>query len=143
MKQIKGKLLVRFAESFFLVGFTIVLLDLLWVIACGLRFGATYPNSMHALTYAALRDVAAIVFCYLFIGNHLRKPSRTTLAIFGINLVFLVLWFGLSPSPVYTDWTFAIRNGYNAATVATSFFISHIIGKTITGTFYISQWRKR
>lgn len=128
----------RFAESFFLVGFTILLLDFCWTIACGLRFGALYPNSLMQLAAAGARDLVGALFCYIFISQHLKKPSKYACMLFGVNLVFLALWFGLSPSPAYTDWTYALKKNYPSFVVAQSFFVSHIIGKTIVALFYFS-----
>lgn len=144
MRQLKCRTLTkRFTDSFFLVGFTILFLDSFWILACLLRFGALYPNSLIQLLAALGRNITGLIFCYLFIGPYFKtifKPNKKTLIMFLVDLCFLSSWFLLAPSPAYTDWTYAIKKSYNFSIIITSFFISHILGKTIAGTFFWTLW---
>lgn len=139
------KYLVAFTDAFFTVGFMVVFLDLIWVIACALRFGSAYPNSLFQLAMSAGRNIVGLILCYLLIGRHFQNGlihiKDSTIFLFYVNVIFLAVWFSLSASPAWTDWTFAIRHDYPASTVMTSFFISHVVGKSIVASIYYSIWK--
>lgn len=137
--------LMALTESFFLVAFVVLLTDLIWIIACGLRFGASYPNSILQLVICALRNIAGLIGISYFVDKHFKsglvKVTSYTTMLFYVNLAFLAIWFLASPSPAFTDWTFAIKYGYPSWVITSSFLTSHVIGKSIVGLLYYSLWR--
>lgn len=135
------KHITAFTDSIFIVGFFVVSLDFIWVIVCYLRFSSLYPESSFNLILCAMRDLTAVILCYLFTASHFKnkliKASKTTWTLIFINIIFLTAWFILSPTPAYTDWTYAIRHDYPMSTILTSFLTSHIIGKSlVAGIIY-------
>jgi len=143
--QRKREFLAIFTDAILLVGFLVLLLDTLWIIMCALRFGAAYPDSMMQLVYSAGRNIAGLVLCFLLVGRYFTDGTIRfgwlSLELLALNVVFLFAWFFLSPTPAYTDWTFAIRHNYPEATILTSFFISHIIGKSIVASIFYTIWK--
>ena len=142
----RWKLLNAFTDSVFILGFIVLLGDLTWVVFCGLRFGWTYPDSVLQLVFSGGRNVAGIMFCFLLIGSHFKNGvltfSSKTGGLLIVNGFFIFVWFLLAPSPAFTDWTFAIRHGFPLETVLTSFFISHVVGKSLLTIVFVTIWRK-
>ena len=136
-------------DGLFILGFMVLTTDLMWVLVCLSRFGALYSSieifSVWQMILCAFRDLAGIFFCFLFIGNYFLKGivkiKQHTIAMYLVNLVFLLAWFNLAPSPIWTDWTYGIRFGYPFVIVLESFCISHIVGKTIFAFLYLTIWR--
>lgn len=146
-KYRRWKYVNAFAEAFFILGLIVLIGDCLWIVACGLRFGTLFPDSLPQLGYSFARNIAGLALCFLLVGNDFKrgllsfKPS--TYLMFYVNCIFLLAWFGLSSSPAYTDWTFAIRYDYPFATVLLSFLVSHVIGKGLVASIYYTIWGKR
>ena len=139
------KILGSFTDALFLVGFIVLITDTVWVVICGLRFGMAYPSSVSQLVLSAARNLVGVLFCYLLVGGYFKqgvcKLTKATLYLILVNTFFITLWFLLAPSPAYTDWTFAIRHDYPLATVVSSFFISHFVGKGLVAATYYTLWR--
>lgn len=137
------KYVVAFSDSAFILAFLVLLLDTFWIIFCGLRFGWFFPDSVVGLVLAGARNLVFMAVCWLLVGRYfegLLKPRALTFILFCANLTFLGLWFWLSPTPAYTDWTFAIKYDYPLSTVATSFLTSHVIGKSLVAVMFLSYW---
>ena len=134
-----------FTDAIFLVGIITLSTDLMWVIACALRFGMMFPDSLLQLVFCALRDMVGMIFCYLLIGNYFKNKivnfNHKTWLGYLLNLTFLIIWFILAPNPAWTDWTYAIKNNYSFTIILTSFIISHIIGKAIVTNIYFMIWK--
>lgn len=134
-----------YTDTIFLVGTVVLFLDGWWIITCSLRFLPIFPGSTQQLLYSGLRDFVVVIFCLMFVGHYFWiegfvQIKRKTVILFLANLVFLVVWFWLSPSPAYTDWTYAIKNNYPMQTVLTSFLTSHILGKSLVTFIFLSLW---
>jgi len=136
------KRLAAFTDATFMLGFVVLTLDTFWLACSGLRFGWTYPSSVLQLLACLFRNFGIVALCYIFVKDYLvDRATSKTFYLFAVNMVFMVIWFVLAPSPAYTDWTFALRNGYSLATVVLSFFISHVLGKTLLSLTYITYFR--
>jgi hypothetical protein len=136
--------IVRLTSIFFLIGIPVLICDLHWVIACILRFGASYPDSVLQLVFCAVRDGFGAFFCYylthtFFIKGYLNLSKRFYWFL-GLNMVFITFWFMLSPCPAYTDWTFALRYGFPPRVILTSFLISHVLGRVFVALVYASMF---
>ena len=140
----KWTYVVTFTDALLLVGFVVLLLDACWVLVCAIRFLPEYPGSFFQLAFSFCRDIAGVVFCYLLTSSLFKHRIFTirqqTPILFVLNLLFLIVWFWAAPSPAYTDWTFAIRNDYGWDVVAASFVMSHVLGKSLVATIFLSCW---
>lgn len=141
------QMFARFTDALFIVGLVVVSNDIIWVFACLFKWGALYPASVPQLGFCVARNVAAVMFCYLLTFHLFKKRvvgfTKATWLLYGVNVLFMSVWFWLAPTPAFTDWTYAIRHDYSLNVVAGSFLISHIGGKTLTGLIYLSLWRRR
>lgn len=142
--NLKNKLLF-FTDALLIVGFVVVFLDTYWIVACGLRFGWFFPDSILQLVFAFGRNIAGLILCYMLIGNYFKQKkleiTKWSVRLFLLNISFLAFWFLMASSPAWTDWTYAIRHNYPMQVILTSFFISHVIGKSLVATFFISIWK--
>lgn len=145
VKYKRWKYLIALTDSVFVLGMVVLPLDLMWVVVCGLRFGMMFPDSVLQLFFCGLRDIMGIIFCYILIGKYFEqkivKFKGKTVLLWIVNLVFLVVWFLYATTPAQTDWTYAIRYDYPLTIILTSFFISHIIGKSLAALIYFSVWK--
>lgn len=138
----KVKALAIVSDAVFLVGFVVLTLDTVWIIICGLRFGWQYPESVLQLVACLFRNLGIVTLCYVFEKDYLKeRATQWTFITFCLNVAFMGVWFWLSPSPAYTDWTFAFKNGYPLSTVLTSFLISHVAGKVLVASMFLSYWK--
>lgn len=130
-------------ESLLVLGFWVLLGDILWCVACYLRFAVTYAGGTQLLL-CIIRDGAGALFCFVS-SIHLFKSKKVWVD-FGVfiwvlfNIIFLTVWFMEANTPALTDWTYAIRHGYPPNTIITSLLLSHGIGKGIMGFIYFSSW---
>lgn len=143
----RRKKVIALTECFFLVGLVVVFLDTFWIMVSGLRWAFLYPDDLFQLGLAAGRNIAAVALCLMFVGDYFKirliRINNYTRALFLLNFAFLSLWFVLSPSPAYTDFTFAIRHGYPENVVLGSFLISHLIGKSIVAGIFKTIWQNK
>jgi len=143
----KRDYILAFTDAFLIVGFVVLFTDTLWILASGFRFGWDYPDSVLQLVFAGGRNVAGLVLCYMLIGSYFKqgiiKFSRWTWNFLLINSLFLVFWFWSSPSPAFTDWTFAMRHNYSVSVVLLSLFVSHVIGKILVAVIFLTLWRSK
>ncbi len=133
--------LAALTDAIFMFGFVVVSLDAVWVLGSALRFGWQFPGSVPQLVACLFRDVAIVALCYLYAREYLQAhATERTFYLYVANIVFMAIWFWFSPSPAYTDWTYALRNDYAAGTVWLSFCLSHIVGKTLVGVTFLSYF---
>jgi len=136
------KWLTALSDGAFMLGFVVITLDTVWILCSGFRFGWFYPDSIPQLLACLFRNAGIIALCYIFTKDYLQhRATEKTFIYFAVNVVFMVVWFALSPSPAYTDWTFALRFNYPITTAALSFFISHVIGKALVALTYLTYFR--
>lgn len=142
----RGRLL-NLVDSLLLLAVSVVALDVVWIICSGYRWGFLYPCDLWHLGLAGLRNIACLAFCGLSIFDLFRQGvvsiKKSTAVAFLVNCAFMALWFGLSPSPAFTDWQYAIRHGFSTDVVLVSFVTSHIIGKSLSATVFLSLFEKR
>jgi len=145
VKYKRWKRLVALTDSIFVLGLVVLPLDLMWVLVCGLRFGMMFPDSVLQLVFCGLRDIVGIILCYLLVGKYFEekilKFNGKTVLLMTVNLAYLIVWFLCATTPALTDWTYAIRYDYPLTMVLTSFFVSHVVGKSLAGLIYSSIWK--
>lgn len=139
------KVIVAFTDGFFALAFLVLLTDLLWIVGSGLRFGGMYPESVLQLVLCAFRNIFGLIgvnyITSKFFDYGLLNVTKWTTILFYVNVLYLVLWFTLSPSPAYTDWTFAIKYDYPLQIIVQSFLTSHIVGRVILALMFYSLFQ--
>jgi hypothetical protein len=123
--------LMALTDSAILVGLFVLGTDAVWCVACGLRWVPLFPQDTWQITSSFLRDVAATVFFFLFVGDYFRKGTlrftfQTKYALL-LCVVEMALWFGLAPSIPYTDYIQAWKLGYPAQFIIADFIFSHFL----------------
>lgn len=136
------KRVTAFLDAGFILGIIVLVSDCVWILTCLIRFGSYYPGSIKQLIICLGRNLAGIIFCFLLTYDLFSyekiRITKTTIILLHLNFLFLFVWFLLSPSPAYTDWTFAFKNGYSLTVCLTSFLISHLIGRLLIFLIYES-----
>ena len=145
VKYKRWKHLVALTDSIFVLGLVVLPLDFMWVLVCSLRFGILFPDSVLQLVFCGLRDIVGIILCYLLVGKYFEekilKFNGKIILFLMINLVYLIVWFLYARTPAQTDWTYAIRYDYPLSVILTSFFVSHVVGKSLAALIYFSIWK--
>lgn len=133
------------SDSAFILGFTVLIGDLVWCFCCLFKFGVLFPADVPSLIVCLVRDMLLILFSYSMIHEYFNWKiiglQQKFVNAFFWNLLFMVLWFGSAPSPAYTDWTFAYRYGLPLTLVNFSFVMSHVIGKSLSALMWWKFWR--
>jgi len=128
----------------FSLGFVVLSSDLFWVLCSIVKWGPLFRSSVLQLIACAFRDLFAFILCFMMImkelDNNIIKIRKEFYFGWFINCVFFLFWFGLSPSPAYTDYTFAYKYEYTLNVVWSTFFVSHIIGRIITSYIFYTLW---
>lgn len=146
-KSVNRSRLLRLTDGFFVSGLAVLPTDAAWVLASAVRWGPLFNFEKHVwpLILCFGRDVAGTVFCLMFVywlfQQKILKVTKITVAAYILNAVYLVFWFGLSSSPEFTDWTFALRHNAAPAVVLQSFVLSHIIGRIVFMPIFLSLFK--
>ena len=140
--------LLAFVDSALILGFLVLLTDLFWCVACGLRFGSDFPfyPDVYGLILSAARDGVGMIFLGLFIRDNFKQQivrlSRLTYLALAAYVFFLVAWFSLAPDPSFVDWNYAFKYGYPAARVLQDFLVSHVLGRSFIVILFYSVFRR-
>ena len=131
-------------ESFFLNGFIVLSADLLWMLASGLKFLPSYPDSFCQVVLVLARDCVGMVLCFLLVGKRLLHSAisfkeSTAFAYFTL-IVYLVAVFGFASDPSVTDWTYAVRQGLSTDKILASLIFSYGLGKVVSAVLVWSWW---
>jgi len=145
VKRIQG--LYRLVNCMMIVGLVAFIYDSTWILGQILKFGHLYPSDINELYLRLGQNLGFLLICFLF-TNHLFKNGilefrARTYDLLLLQMFYFIIWFYAAPDPSWTDWTFAIRNGFPRTQVIKSFFISHVVGKMIQGLIFISLWKKK
>lgn len=118
-------------DAALLVAFFVVLTDSFWCMLCVLKWLPLFPGDAIQIYSSLGRDLLAAALFGIMICDHLKKGvlqfSKTVIFWLLLSLSFQIIWFSFSPSPAYTDFTFAWRHGYPPAFVLAAFILSHFI----------------
>ena len=131
VKYKKPSQLFRFVDAVLVVGLFVLIGDLIWCAFCILKWGPLFPGDLLQISASFFRDLIGIFLLVLLVGDHFRSGgvlhfSSHVFAFIYLMVVFQGLWFLWAPSPAFTDYTFAWRNGSSLSVVIGSFLISHI-----------------
>ena len=139
---VRFRMLAAWVDAVWVAGVVVIVGDILWVLAVWARWHSVYPGELGLITNSLLRNISILVICIIMS----RKFWRTRLvhwgpevyALWGVNLIYLALWFGLAPGLEWTHWVYALENGYS--TWPYVWGIGYIIGRIITTLIYWRTW---
>lgn len=118
-------------DGFFIVAFFVVLTDGFWCTFCMIRWLPLFPGDAFQIFSSLGRDLAAGLLFGIMIWDHFKSRvlnfSFPVIFWLAVCALIQILWFFFSPSPAYTDHTFAWRHGYPLEVVLLTFFISHFL----------------
>jgi hypothetical protein len=138
--------LMALTDSAMLVGLFVLGTDTVWCAACGLRWVPLFPQDTWQITSSFLRDVVAVAFFFLFVGDYFRKGMlkvsfQTKYALL-VCVVVMALWFGLAPSIAYTDYIQAFKRGYSAQFILADFVFSHFLTRIPLWIAFVGVFKK-
>jgi len=147
-KKIPSDLYIRFnrlaawVDAVWVAGVVVLVGDILWVTAVWIRWIPTYPEDMMLLVYSQVRNVSLLAISLImskdFWRTRLIHWGQAVYWLWGVNLLYLLLWFGLAPGLEWTHWVYALENGYS--TWPYVWGIGYIVGRAITTLIYWRTW---
>ena len=134
--------LAAWVDALWIAGIVVLVGDILWVIAVWIRWIPIYPNERILLMYSLIRNLSGLVLCLLMSRNWWKSKrirwGSTIYFLWGINLLYLIVWFGFAPGLEWTHWVYALENGYRIWPHV--WVIGYIIGRTITTAIYVRTY---
>jgi len=134
--------LAAWVDALWIAGVVVLVGDILWVMAVWIRWGFVYPNEIMLLIYSLIRNTAGLILCLLMSRGWWNSGrvrwNMDVFCLWLVDLLYLIMWFGLAPGLEWTHWVYALENGY--ATWPYVGFIAFIIGRIITTTIYMRTW---
>lgn len=134
--------LAAWVDALWIAGVVVLVGDILWVLAVWIRWTAVYPTDKTLLINSLVRDISGLVICLLMSKEWWSSArlswNTNVFCLWLIDILYLVLWFGMAPSLEWTHWVYALENGFT--TWPFVWIISFIIGRAITTTIYIKTW---
>lgn len=136
------KRLAAWVGCVWIAGVVVLVGDILWVSAVWIRWVPTHPEELMLLFYSQIRNIC-LLSVSLIMSWHMWKTKivqwgSTVLRLWGLNLLYLLLWFGLAPGLEWTHWVYALENGYSYWPYVWG--IGYIIGRAITTLIYWRTW---
>lgn len=135
--------MAAWVDCVWVAGVVIIVGDILWVSAVWIRWIPTYPEDMILLVFSQLRNISLLSIS-LIMSLSLWKDKTihwgpAVYWLWGVNLLYLILWFGLAPGLEWTHWVYALENGYSCWPAVWG--IGYIIGRIITTLIYWRTWK--
>jgi hypothetical protein len=130
IKYEKHPLINAALDGVFTVLFFVVITDAFWVVLSLFRWLPLYPGDLNLLLFSLGRDLAAALLFFLMIGDHFRSGKLNlwgSLSFVGISFITQSAWYVFSPSPAFTDYTYAWRHGSDIWIIVGSWILSHWI----------------
>ncbi|GAH18139.1 unnamed protein product [marine sediment metagenome] len=141
-KYIRLHRLAAWADAIWVAGVIVLVGDIQWVIAVWLRWISTYPDELNLLVNCMIRNISILAISLIMSWNlwksKLVQWGPAVNLIWGVNLLYLLLWFGLAPGLEWTHWVYALENGYSIWPF--TWFISFIVGRIITTIIFWRTW---
>lgn len=134
--------LAAWVDAVFVAGVVVLVGDILWVSAVWIRWISTHPGEMMLLISSQIRNVSLLAIS-LIMSRDLWKAKiiqwgPAVYWLWGVNLLYLILWFGLAPGLEWTHWVYALENGYSSWPYVWG--IGYIIGRIITTLIFWRTW---
>lgn len=139
--------LASWVDAICILGVIVLIGDIFWLSLCWFKWSESYSQTAFSYIFLPiLRNIALLNVCILLVSqNWLRAGyihlSRPVIRLIGLNIVYLLLHFSLSPGKEWTHWLYALQNDYKCWPY--TWFISYPIGRAITSLIYIKLWSKQ
>jgi len=147
-KKIPPDLYIRFnrlaawVDAVFVAGVVVLVGDILWVSAVWIKWISLYPDETMLLVYSQVRNVSLLTISLIMSRNFWRTKmihwGPAVYSLWGLTILYLILWFGLAPGLEWTHWVYALENGYSCWPYVWG--IGYIIGRAITTLIYWRTW---
>ena len=136
--------MASWVDAICLLGMLALFFDSLWVSLCWLRWTESY--SLTAFSHIILplsRNIAMFIVCITLISrNWIREGyinlSREVFLLFGLHISYTILRFCLAPGKEWTNWIYAMENGY--ACWPYVWFLDYVVLRLITTLLWIKIW---
>ena len=129
-------------DCVWIAGVVVLVGDIQWIIACWIRWVPTYPGDMMLLVYSLVRNFSLLAMSLMMSWNMWKNKmvhwGPAICWLWGLNILYLTLWFGLAPGLEWTHWVYALENGYSCWPYAC--FMAFIVGRIITTLIYWRTW---
>lgn len=139
---IRFQRLAAWVDALWIAGVVFLVGDVFWIIAVWVRWGSTYPSQIILLVYSLIRNMSGLALCLLLSQNWWKSKrvrwNAEVYCLWLLNLLYLVIWFGLAPGLEWTHWVYAIENGYSSWPYVC--FIAFVVGRIITTTIFWRTW---
>jgi len=136
------KRLAAWVDCVWIAGVVVLVGDIMWVSAVWVRWAPIYPDELMLLVYSQIRNFGllsvSIIMSWHLWEAKIVKWGSTIFWLWGLNFLYLLLWFGLAPGLEWTHWVYALENGYT--TWPYVWGIGYIIGRAITTLIYWRTW---
>jgi len=134
--------LAAWVDAIFVAGVVVLVGDILWVSAVWIRWIPNYPGEMMLLVNSQIRNISLLAISLIMSRDFWRTKmihwGPAVYWLWGLDLLYLTLWFGLAPGLEWTHWVYALENGY--ACWPAVWGIGYIIGRIITTMIYWRTW---
>lgn len=134
--------LASWVDAIWVAGVVVLVGDILWVMAVWIRWLPTHPNELMLLVNAQIRNISILAISLIMSWNLWKTKTvqwgPAVYNLWGINILYLLLWFGLAPGMEWTHWVYALENGYSSWPYV--WFIAFIVGRIITTMIYMRTW---
>ena len=141
-RYIRFKRLAAWVDAIWVAGVVVLVGDILWVMAAWIRWMPTYPGELTLLVNSQIRNMSMLTICILMSWKlwetKMVQWGSAVFRLWGVNLLFLLLWFGVAPSLEWTHWVYALENGYTIWPYAWA--IGFIPGRIITTIIFWRTW---
>lgn len=141
-KYIRFHRLAAWVDAVWVAGVVVLVGDILWVTAVGIRWLPTYPGELMLLVNSQVRNISLLAISLIMSWNMWKTKmvqwGPTVGALWCLALLYLLLWFGLAPGLEWTHWVYALENGYACWPYAWG--IGYIIGRIITTAIFWRTW---
>lgn len=135
--------LASWADSICILGVVILAFDILWVITYWLKWAPLNPQSYTLLILNIGRNVSTIIISLLLMSanwwnkGYLHFNGEVSVLI-GLNVAYICLWFYFAPGIEWTNWVYALENGYGCW--PSSWLIAYPIGKSLFSLLWFRMW---
>lgn len=141
-KYVRFHRLAAWVDAVWVAGVVVLVGDILLIMAVWIRWHSIYPNELGLIINSLLRNISILTICLIMSWDMWKlkwaRWGSTVYLLWGVNILFLLLWFGLAPGLEWTQWVYALEHGF--ASWPYAWFVSFVIGRIITTMIYVRTW---
>jgi hypothetical protein len=142
--------LIAFLDAIFILGIVVFIQDTMWLLVNTWKW--IIPHYLDIATFSNYwirfpQNIIGALLCVLMSWGAWKAGlvsfKKSTLAMFELIAVMTFTVFFLAPNQAWTDWTFAVHNGFSDRIILESFIISHVGYKSLIALAYLSlfHWK--